>query len=248
MPLAFALLSVLSTASLDEPTSVRKLLLVTDIGESVMSEGFDRRRLADSPSKSTGRDKRIVAYIPNWVACPSVSQLQHYTHAMVAFVVTYPQYVPGGDNCGNARTCTVQTAPGCGGKTLKQMTSDLQGMGLKVILSFGGAGMGGSWSTSVDTCWDYCLGKVDSLVNQLDAVMVSSGADGLDVDYEYHTVAVKYQTFLNDLVVKLHAKMGSRVLLTHAPMDVDLCDKTLDSQCKPYYRDVLKAHADKVIG
>ena len=237
-----------TTALVITPSATKTAATTTTAAATKPSVTTASTSTSGTPNKNTttGGDKRIVAYIPNWVACPSASQLQHYTHAMVAFVVTYPRYVPGGDNCGNARTCTVQTAPGCGGKTLKQMTSDLQGMGLKVILSFGGAGMGGSWSTSVDTCWDYCLGKVDSLVNQLDAVMVSSGADGLDVDYEYHTVAVKYQTFLNDLVVKLHAKMGSRVLLTHAPMDVDLCDKTLDSQCKPYYRDVLKAHADKV--
>ena len=80
--------------------------------------------------------------------------------------------------------------------------------------------------------------------------MVKSGADGLDVDYEYFTEDVKCQTFLNDLVVKLDNKMGNRVLFTHAPMDTDLCDKSLDGSCRPQYkyRDVLKAHADKVGG
>ena len=195
---------------------------------------------------NANKEKRIVAYIPNWVACPSESLLRHYTHAMVAFLVTYPSYIENGDNCRSARTCTVQTAPGCGGKTLKKMVSDLQDMGLKVILSFGGAGMGGSWASSKDKCWDHCLDKVDSLVDQLHAVMVSSGADGLDVDYEYFTEDAKYVTFLIDLVVKLDQKMGNRVLLTHAPMDTDLCDKSLDSRCKPQYRDVLASHADKV--
>ena len=84
------------------------------------------------------------------------------------------------------------------------------------------------------------------MVNQLDVVMVSSGADGLDIDYEYHTEASKYQKFLTDLVVKLDKKMGGRVLLTHAPMDVDLCEKSFDGLCRPHYSDVLKAHADKV--
>lgn len=199
---------------------------------------------AATPKSGGSKDKHIVAYIPNWVACPSASQLQYYTHAMVAFAVTYPRYVSGGDNCGSVRTCTVQKTPGCGGKTLKKMTSDLQAMGLKVILSFGGAGMGGSWSSSQDTCWEYCLDKVDSLVDQLDAAMVSSGADGLDIDYEYLTEGSKYQKFLTDLVVKLHKKMGGRVLLTHAPMDVDLCEKSLDGLCRPHYSDVLKARSE----
>ena len=203
--------------------------------------------ITTAQSSNAKKEKRIVAYVPNWVACPPASQLQHYTHAMVAFLVTYPSYIENGDNCGSARTCTVQKAPGCGGKTMKKMVSDLHDMGLKVILSFGGAGMGGSWDSSVDKCWDHCLGKVDSLVDQLHDVMVSSGADGLDVDYEYWTNDAKYVTFLTDLVVKLDRKMGNRVLLTHAPMDVDLCDKSLDSRCRPEYRDVLAAHADKVV-
>ena len=106
--------------------------------------------------------------------------------------------------------------------------------------------MGGSWQGSHDKCWDHCLGKVDSLVDQLDDLMQSTDADGLDVDYEYHTEAQKYKTFLNDLIVKLDQKMGDQVLLTHAPMDSDLCDESWHSDCSPQYRDILAAHADKV--
>ena len=48
MALVFAWLSVLgSTTNLDESISVHDFSLVTETGESVLREGFDRRRLAD---------------------------------------------------------------------------------------------------------------------------------------------------------------------------------------------------------
>ena len=195
--------------------------------------------------------KRIVAYVPNWTECPTASMLEHYTHAMIAFIVTYPTWLEHQDNCHSDHSCTVQDQhSGCmvNGqyKTLKKMVSDLQDAGLKVILSFGGAAMGGSWETT-NTCWEHCLDKVDHLVDGLDALVKSTGADGLDVDYEYHTEKQKYKTFLNELIVKLDQKMGDKdVLLTHAPMDSDLCDTSFHSLCSPEYRDILAAHADKV--
>ena len=43
-----------------------------------------------SCSSAAGADKKIVAYAPTWTACPTPTMLRQYTHAMVAFVVTYP--------------------------------------------------------------------------------------------------------------------------------------------------------------
>merc|ERR1712187_889149 len=36
------------------------------------------------------------------------------------------------------------------------------------------------------------------------------------------------------------------VVLTHAPMDVDLCDTSFDRRCRPHYRDILQKHSDKI--
>ena len=48
-----------------------------------------------------------------------------------------------------------------------------------------GAGMGGSWAGDNNDCWDYCFGKEQSVVTQLDTIVRDQNFDGVDVDYEY---------------------------------------------------------------
>jgi len=93
-----------------------------------------------------------------------------------------------------------------------------QAAGTKVLVSLGGAGMGGSWVGAVNDCWDYCLDKVDHLVSQVKQLVVGNNLDGVDVDYEYHTDSLVYQEFLKDLTIKLKQEMPDKVL-THTPLD-----------------------------
>jgi len=195
--------------------------------------------------------KRVVAYVPNWKACPSPEQLKQYTHALIAFAVTYPAWKPAGqDTCGTDRMCQVQSVPGCGGKTLTEMVTYLHQNGVEAILSFGGASMGGVWeakgAAGSNSCWEHCLGKVDSLVSQLQRIVQQSGADGIDVDYEYFLDEPKYRNFLSDFTAKLRQALPRPLLLTHAPMDPDLCTKAINSGCRREYYDILKQHSSKL--
>ena len=74
-------------------------------------------------------------------------------------------------NCGTDQTCTLQETPGCDGKTLTQTVEYFRANGVKTILSFGGASMGGRWESRDDsgsnTCWQHCVGQVERLVGQV---------------------------------------------------------------------------------
>ena len=63
--------------------------------------------------------------------------------------------------------------------------AEWQALGKKVIMSFGGAGMGGSWNGDTNNCWDYCFDKEDTVSTQLVAIVGTEGYDGVDLDYEY---------------------------------------------------------------
>ena len=58
-----------------------------------------------------------------------------------------------------------------------------RGQGKKVVLSFGGAGMGGSWPGDNNNCWDYCFGKEEEVSTQLVSIVQSQNLDGIDLDY-----------------------------------------------------------------
>ncbi|KAL7464842.1 hypothetical protein ACHAXS_005171, partial [Conticribra weissflogii] len=135
--------------------------------------------------------------------------------------------------------------------------------GKRVMLSFGGAGMGGSWPGDETNCWDYCFGKEEYLANQLVDIVSAQNLDGVDVNYEYcYDVEnkqidlcleqrrlglysdAKAQTFLNTLTSKLRVKLnllqesnGHAYELTHTVRDSDL---EFDSE---YYR-ILKERRD----
>ncbi len=180
-----------------------------------------------TPSPATcGDDNRVVFYVPNWEACPSVAQLSRYTHAMVAFAVTYPAFIPSGDNCGVDTSCTLKTMPGCGGKTASEMVDLIHAAGAKAILGFGGAAMGGSWASSLDTCWDHCLDKAPALAAELTSLALAAGFDGVDIDYEYD-LEQEHVDFLIELTNELRAGLdagspGVHKTISHAPMDSNL--------------------------
>jgi len=214
----------------------------------------------DSPldNQISGGDSRLIAYIANWEACPSAAQLDKYTHIVVAFAVTYT-WRPIPPNACNT-DCSLMPLPICIGETTTQV-ADWQAMGKKVILSFGGAGMGGSWNGDVNSCWDYCFGKEDQLSNDLVSLVSNKGLDGVDIDYEYCYETGRHsrncrlsrtglysdsaaQNFLEQMTIQLRQKMNALVSarhyeLTHAPMDSDLVPGS------PYY-EILKTHNEKL--
>jgi len=94
--------------------------------------------------------------------------------------------------------------------------------GKKVILSFGGAGMGGSWEGDVNDCWEYCYGKEQSVISQLDTIVRAQNFDGVDIDYEYFYSSTKAQNFLKSVTTGLRSTLPQGSIVTHAPMDPDL--------------------------
>ena len=198
-------------------------------------------------SADHGEDSRLIAYIGNWQACPTDEQIDAYSHIVIAFAVSYT-WSPSKNNCDTQ--CQVpSTLPLCGNQARQDLIDKWRGMGKKVIMSFGGAGMGGSWSGDQNNCWDYCFGREDDLSTDLVNIIDSHNLDGIDVDYEYcYDVAgkqsgrcaqrsslysdAKAQLFLNSMTSLLRNKLDAlqvsndynrgRYEITHAPMDADL--------------------------
>jgi chitinase len=188
-------------------------------------------------------DHRVVAFLTNWQACPSPAQMANWSHAVVAFAVSYT-WTPNGNVCDE--TCALGAVPGCNGKTLAELAADLHAAGVKVLLSFGGAGMGGVWEGTcgqMTKCWDHCLGRTDSLVDALAGLVADNDLDGVDIDYEYCLHDAAHRGFLGDLTsglrVALDALPGGPKLLTHAPMDSEL------HAGEPYF-DLVAEHAGEL--
>jgi hypothetical protein len=127
--------------------------------------------------------------------------------------------------------------------------------GVKVLVSFGGAGMGGSWAGDVNDCWEHCFDRTDSVVAQLKDIVMNQDFDGVDIDYEYFLTS-KSEAFLTDLTVKLKTALGSDKIVSHAPMDSDLdvgdayfnvlknVAHSLDYVLPQYYNGFLRPAAD----
>ncbi len=136
----------------------------------------------------------MIAYVANWETCPSAEQVDAYSHIVIAFAVSYTFVENNKNNCD--LSCNIpSTVPICGGADANTIP-DWQAAGKKVILSFGGAGMGGSWAaieTELNHCWDYCFGNEDQLSTDLVSIVQSQGFDGIDLDYE---VRLRFELWL----------------------------------------------------
>lgn len=178
-----------------------------------------------------GEDSRLIAYVGNWQACPTQKDVAAYSHIIIAFAVTYTWQW-------NKNACDKQcnigsVLPVCGNVNNQMIINQWRAAGKKVILSFGGAGMGGSWSGDTNNCWDYCFGKEEQIANRLTSIVKNQMLDGVDIDYEYcydidgttyrpgyntqlcnqrdkaiYTDA-KAQNFLNTLTSKLRVKLDA---------------------------------------
>ncbi len=171
----------------------------------------------------------LIAYLGNWDACPTDQQLEQYTHIMIAFAVSY-QWSSPKVQC--SPTCEISSPLVCENAARPDLIQKWQADGKKVILSFGGALMGGSWASSVDDCWEYCYGRETQVVDRLVDIANEMGVDGVDIDYEYYyddgqngsgfSRGSEAQKFLKDVTLGLREKLPRGSEVTHAPMDTDL--------------------------
>ncbi len=186
-------------------------------------------------------DHRVIAYVANWQECPTPAQYANWSHAVLAFAVTY-MWTPNGNICDP--TCQIGPVAGCNGKSLAELVADLHAAGVKVILSFGGAGMGGLWEGTcgqMSKCWDTCIDKKDQVVDALTNLVIDNDLDGIDIDYEYCLHDQAHIDFVGGLTAGLRTALdalpGGHKILTHAPMD-----HTLDAD-DPYFA-IVDEHAD----
>jgi len=181
------------------------------------------------PSDGHGNESRLIAYLGNWQACPTDEQMAQYTHIVIAFAVSYT-WNQGKNIC--SETCEIATPPVCNNSPQPELIQKWKNAGKKVILSFGGAGMGGSWAGDPNDCWDYCFGREAQVVDRLTEIVNDMGLDGVDIDYEYFyednqngsgfNKGVQAQKFLKDVTVGLRNSMPAGFELTHAPMETDM--------------------------
>ena len=94
-------------------------------------------------SADHGEDSRLIAYVANWQNCPTAEQVDAYSHIVIAFAVTYT-FSPGQNTC-DTQCNIASTVPICNNQNNQVFLNTWRAAGKKVILSFGGAGMGGSW-------------------------------------------------------------------------------------------------------
>lgn len=212
----------------------------TSSGDPTASSSTDPTATTGGGGEACVDDHRVVAYVANWQECPTPQQMAQWSHVIVAFAVSYT-WTPDGNLCDQA--CTIGAVPGCNGKTLAELAAELHAGGVKVLLSFGGAGMGGLWEGTcgqMTKCWDACLSRTAEIVDALTGLVKDNDLDGVDIDYEYCLHDDAHVSFVSGLTSGLRAGLdalpGGPKLLTHAPMD-----HTLDVG-DPYFQ-LVEQHA-----
>jgi hypothetical protein len=89
-------------------------------------------------------DSRLIAYVGNWQQCPTDDPVDAYSHIVLAFASSSTWVAEGQPNICNQQ-CQVPSLLTCSNQARPDLIQKWRNMGKKVIVSFGGAGMGGSW-------------------------------------------------------------------------------------------------------
>ena len=121
----------------------------------------------------------MIAYLGNWRECPTAEQVAQYTHIVIAFAVSYT-WNPSKNQC--SQTCQIADPPICNNSPNPGLVQQWQAAGKKVILSFGGAGMGGSWASDNNDCWEYCYGREAQVTNRLVEIVKHCRDEEKDMD------------------------------------------------------------------
>ena len=249
-------------------------------------------QLLATPTQNT--EKKVVVYMINWgppqtlaeqgqtVADYQKNLYPYATHIVVAFAKNYvwdpnlpnPDGTFGGNAPGVDCSECVQFSPPYGYDTHSDFIADARAHGnpkLKLIMSYGGAGMGSGASKTVDTTnWKECKsGDAYNIANLLvdcmqhpdnyrntikgclptggDALQASTGVsigyDGIDIDYE---IKAKENGIVDTLTVALYNKFQGIVpkpLLTHVPMNYYFTQP--DGNDTTYYN-ILKKLSDNI--
>jgi chitinase len=246
-PSTSASTSAPTTTTADPPTTSASTTSTTTT--ATMASTTTDADTTDGATTDTGGeacvdDHRLVAFVANWTACPTAEQLAQYSEVVIAFAVSY-QWTRDGVICDEA--CTISPVDGCTGTALDQLVADLHAADIEVLVSFGGAAMGGLWEGTcgeMTRCWDHCVDQVDSVVAQLTDIVVDNDLDGVDIDYEYCLHDEPHIAFVEDLTTELRASFDAASpdehrRVTHAPMDSEL------EAGDPYY-ELLGRVADSV--
>jgi len=217
-------------------------------------------------------DSRLMAYLGNWDECPTPAQIQPYSHIVISFAVTYKWSLA--KNICNEQ-CDIEATLGgalsiCGNENRQGLVDAWREQGKKVVLGFGGSGMGVSTSQDQNNCWDYCFGKEEELAINLTKIVRNQNFDGIEIDYAYcyDTNKTQYgrcvrrshlysdekaQIFLSRLTSELRSKLDAipgrptrqRYELSHKAFDVDLIGEE-----SPFFK-ILQEHSadiDYVLG
>ncbi|CAK0848202.1 unnamed protein product, partial [Prorocentrum cordatum] len=188
------------------------------------------------PEPEPEGSKQLVAFVENWLPCPSLDKIRGYDKVIVSFAVSYT-WSPTKNQCD--QSCTIGVPATCDNQAKPDLIETWRQAGTKVLLSFGGAGMGGSWAGDVNDCWEYCFGRVDSVVSRLVEIIDSQGFDGVDMWLPAYDHTDTSSQFLKDLTTGLRAALPPGKIISHAPMDGDIAAGA------PYFR-VLQEVASSV--
>jgi hypothetical protein len=155
------------TSTTADPSATTTASTTTSTTDDPSTTSADDTGTGDTGGEACVDDHRVVAFVANWTACPTAEQLAQYSEVVIAFAVSY-QWTPDGVICDES--CTISPVDGCTGTALVDLVADLHAADIEVLVSFGGASMGGLWEGTcgqMTRCWDHCVDQVDSVVAQL---------------------------------------------------------------------------------